>query len=76
MIRASDILRHRKGDGYATLLIEHFTNKQELPATIVAFLTDVHEQMRLPNLDEEEGGAYDEATDQFVSRKPGAETGT
>jgi len=50
---ASSILRQKKGYSYATLLIEHCQNEQELPATIVAFLTEVHEQMRLPSLEEE-----------------------
>lgn len=50
---AGNTLREKKSDAFATLLIEHCNNEQELPATIVAFLTDVHEQMRLPSLEEE-----------------------
>lgn len=50
---ASSILRQKKSDGYAALLIERCTAREELPATIVSFLTDVHAQVRLPSLDEE-----------------------
>jgi putative ATP-dependent endonuclease of OLD family len=49
-----NILRQRKGDGYATHLIEHCVSQQELPATIVEFLTAIHEQMKLPSLDEDD----------------------
>jgi putative ATP-dependent endonuclease of OLD family len=49
-----NILRQRKGDGYAAHLIEHCASQQELPATIVDFLTTIHEQMELPSLDEDD----------------------
>ena len=50
---ASNTLRQKKSDAYAALLIEQCNNEQELPATIVAFLTEVHEQMKLPSLEEQ-----------------------
>lgn len=50
----SGILRQKKSDGYAALLIEHCEDKQELPVTITAFLDDVHEQMKLPSLEKDE----------------------
>jgi putative ATP-dependent endonuclease of OLD family len=50
---ASSTLRQKKGDAYGALLIEHCNNEQELPTTIVAFLTEVHEQMKLPSLEED-----------------------
>jgi putative ATP-dependent endonuclease of the OLD family len=67
-----DILRHRKGDGYAAHLIEHCTTKQELPATIVEFLTAIHEQMKLPSLDEDES---EEAESNGVVGLPGLDGG-
>jgi putative ATP-dependent endonuclease of the OLD family len=55
---ASATLRQKKGEAYSTLLIEHCNNEQELPATIVTFLTEVYEQTKLPSLEEvEEPGA-------------------
>jgi len=48
----SNTLRHKKSDSYATLLIEHCQSEQELPATIVTFLVEVHERMKLPSLEE------------------------
>ncbi len=51
---ASNALRRKKSDAYAALLIEHCNNDQELPATIVAFLTEVHERMKLPSLEEQD----------------------
>jgi putative ATP-dependent endonuclease of OLD family len=67
-----DILRHRKGDGYAAHLIEHCATKQELPATIVEFLTAIHEQMKLPSLDEDES---EEAESDVVVELPGLDGG-
>jgi hypothetical protein len=49
-----NVLRQRKGDGYAVHLIEHCTSQEELPATIVNFLTSIFEQMKLPSLDDDE----------------------
>jgi hypothetical protein len=49
---ANSALRQKKSDAYATLLIEHCHDEHELPATIVAFLTEVYEQMKLPSLEE------------------------
>jgi putative ATP-dependent endonuclease of the OLD family len=58
---ASSTLRQKKSEGYAALLIEHCDSEQELPATIVAFLSEVHEQMKLPALEEgEEPGAKEQ----------------
>jgi hypothetical protein len=51
---ASRTLRQKKSDGYAALLIEHCESEQELPPTIVSFLADVHEHMKLPPLEEAE----------------------
>lgn len=66
-----NILRHRKGDGYAAHLIEHCASQQDLPATIVAFLTAIHEQMKLPSLDEDE----DDEEPDAVAELPGLEAG-
>ncbi len=49
---ASNILRQKKSDAYATLLIEHCNSEQELPVTIVAFLMEVYEQVELPTVEE------------------------
>ena len=57
---ASSILRQKKSDAYATLLIEQCEREQEMPVTIVAFLTEVHELMKLPSLEEAEQIGADE----------------
>jgi putative ATP-dependent endonuclease of OLD family len=49
---ASSTLRQKKSEAYAVLLIEHCNSEQELPVTVVAFLTEVYEQMKLPALEE------------------------
>jgi putative ATP-dependent endonuclease of OLD family len=57
---ASSTLRQKKSDGYAALLIEHCESRQELPLTIVSFLADVHEDMKLPSLEEGEEASAEE----------------
>jgi putative ATP-dependent endonuclease of OLD family len=70
----SDILRQKKGDGYAANLIEHCESRAELPAMIVAFLRDVYEQMKLPALDEshsdEEAAEEEILDDLFPPEEP------
>ncbi|WP_043485683.1 ATP-dependent nuclease, partial [Streptomyces olivaceus] len=42
------VLKKRKGDGYAALLISQCTNRSELPASIVDFLLKVDADLRTP----------------------------
>jgi putative ATP-dependent endonuclease of OLD family len=76
---SSRILRQRKGDGYASLLIDHCQSKAELPSTIVAFLTEVHEQMKLPSLEEADDRnvvEQDAFVEQPADEVPEVEIGT
>lgn len=57
--RTMRVLVARKGDAFARRLIEHCTTLGALPKSIVSFLQQVHEAMKLPSLedDTEETGA-------------------
>lgn len=47
------VLIDRKGDTFARSLIEHCLAMNALPKTIVDFLKQVHETMKLPSLEDE-----------------------
>jgi putative ATP-dependent endonuclease of the OLD family len=55
--RVRQILERKKGESYATLLVQQCQTLHELPRTVVTFLLGVHEAMKLPRLDADEGDA-------------------
>jgi putative ATP-dependent endonuclease of OLD family len=73
---AGSTLRQKKGDAYAALLIEHCHNEQELPATIVAFLAEVHEQMKPPSLEEANEPGAEGEVEPAEANEPQGEVGT
>lgn len=58
---SKQVLKAKKGSGFAAMLIEQCTELDEMPVTVKSFLEKVAADMALPKLDDTEGEAGDDA---------------